>query len=328
MRLILTILLIGLFKADAQMVINASPPYRPLSSPFTGLLDSYSGAAAAYSLRKMDKDYTGNAIRVRRSNDNTEQDIGFLASGELDTNSLKTFVGANSGFITTWYSQGDSTSVNFTQTTAVRQPRIVNSGTIERINNKPSILFTTAASPMLMTVINSASKFAFLHQTGLWSFVWVGAHNSLSNRRVLIDNCDFATNRRGYFLVQNINGGLESYILRALSGTTNSTNITGNNYLKLDTLQIIYNELDNENATASQRNKLYFNGGNAVNNNTSTSAASAATTASFDLRICARANSGDLVWLGYVSEIIIFKGDNTANRTGIRDNINTFYGVY
>jgi hypothetical protein len=43
----------------------------------TPLLDTYSGAAAAYSLRLLDSSYVGSAIRVRRSSDNTEQDIGF-----------------------------------------------------------------------------------------------------------------------------------------------------------------------------------------------------------------------------------------------------------
>jgi hypothetical protein len=57
------------------------------------LLDTYSGAAAAYSLRKLNGSYTGSAIRVRRSNDNMEQDIAFDASGNLDTTSLLSFVG-------------------------------------------------------------------------------------------------------------------------------------------------------------------------------------------------------------------------------------------
>jgi hypothetical protein len=41
------------------------------------LLDTYSGAAVAYSLRKLSSTYNGSAIRVRRSSDNTEMNIGF-----------------------------------------------------------------------------------------------------------------------------------------------------------------------------------------------------------------------------------------------------------
>jgi len=58
------------------------------------LLDTYTGAAVAYSLRKLRTAYTGAAIRVRRSSDNAEQDINFV-SGDLDTQSLLDFVGYN-----------------------------------------------------------------------------------------------------------------------------------------------------------------------------------------------------------------------------------------
>ena len=76
----------------------ASNPVTPL------LLDTYPSAAVAYSLRKLRTDYSGNAIRVRRSSDNAEQDFGF-SGNDLDTASLLTFCGACNGFITTWYDQ-------------------------------------------------------------------------------------------------------------------------------------------------------------------------------------------------------------------------------
>ena len=49
---------------------------------FVGLLDTYPNAAAAYSVRKLRTAYTGSAIRVRRSSDNAEQNIGFTALGK------------------------------------------------------------------------------------------------------------------------------------------------------------------------------------------------------------------------------------------------------
>lgn len=58
------------------------------------LLDTYPNAAVAYSLRKLRTAYTGSAIRVRRSVDNAEQDIGFIGN-ELDTTSMLDFVGYN-----------------------------------------------------------------------------------------------------------------------------------------------------------------------------------------------------------------------------------------
>lgn len=61
------------------------------------LLNAYSGAAAAYSLRKLDSTYSGDTVRVRRSSDNAEQNIGFV-SNELDTATLETFVKSGNVF--------------------------------------------------------------------------------------------------------------------------------------------------------------------------------------------------------------------------------------
>jgi|DEB0MinimDraft_6_1074348.scaffolds.fasta_scaffold00137_9 hypothetical protein len=60
---------------------------------FDGMLDQYGDAAAAYSLRKLRNGYTGDAIRVRRSSDDTERDIGFY-DNELDTVALLDWVNA------------------------------------------------------------------------------------------------------------------------------------------------------------------------------------------------------------------------------------------
>lgn len=66
------------------------------------------------------------AIRVRRSSDNTEQDIGF-SGDSLDVSALLAFVGAGSGYVTTIYDQTGG-GKHFTQATTVSQPRIVNAG--------------------------------------------------------------------------------------------------------------------------------------------------------------------------------------------------------
>ena len=65
---------------------------------FDGLLDQYGDAAAAYSLRKLRSGYTGSAIRVRRSSDNTERDIRFW-NNELDTVDLLDWVNEEYTFI-------------------------------------------------------------------------------------------------------------------------------------------------------------------------------------------------------------------------------------
>ena len=107
------------------------------------LLDQYSGAAVAYSLRKLSATYSGSAIRVRRSSDNTEQNIGFDAVGNLDTTSLLSFVGTGNGFVTTWYDQSGNVR-NASQSSAANQPKIVNSGSVILENGRPTVSFTTS----------------------------------------------------------------------------------------------------------------------------------------------------------------------------------------
>ena len=104
---------------------------------FSFLLDAYSGAAAAYSLRQLNSSYSGDAIRVRRSSDNAELNIGFVAN-ELDTSALTTFASGADAFVTTWYDQSGNAN-NATQTTAANQPQILISGSLFTQNGKPAI---------------------------------------------------------------------------------------------------------------------------------------------------------------------------------------------
>jgi hypothetical protein len=103
------------------------------------LLDTYTGATGAYSLRKIKAGYSGNCIEVRRSSDNTTQNIGF-SNGVLDESALTTFVGAGDGFVKTWYDQSGNNN-HVTQATTSRQPLIVSSGTVRKVNSKPSVYF-------------------------------------------------------------------------------------------------------------------------------------------------------------------------------------------
>lgn len=104
---------------------------------FVGLLDTYTGAAAAYSLRLLRTAYTGSAIRVRRASDNSEQDIGF-SNNELDTTSLTSFCSGTDGFVTTWYDQSGNSN-DATQSTAANQPQIVSGGSVITENGKPAM---------------------------------------------------------------------------------------------------------------------------------------------------------------------------------------------
>lgn len=109
-------------------------------STFVGAFDEFTTPFRALSLRRCFTAYTGNAIRVRRSSDNAEMDVGFDTDGNLDTAPMMTWVGSNSAYVTVFYDQSGNAR-NLGQTTTGAQPRIVNAGTLEVNAGKPKIVF-------------------------------------------------------------------------------------------------------------------------------------------------------------------------------------------
>lgn len=110
-------------------------------STFTGILDNYPGAGAAWSVRKLRSGYSGDCMRVRRSSDNTEQDIGFEADGDLDVGAITTFCGAGNGHVVTLY---DQSSNGYDLTVASASWRICSSGSITVADNgKPALTYVS-----------------------------------------------------------------------------------------------------------------------------------------------------------------------------------------
>lgn len=104
----------------------AAPPPSPGSKP----MDTYaSNMLHAYALKQILGAYAGPLMRVRRSSDNAEQDIGYVTGGGMDTTALASFVGANDGFVTKLYDQMASGVVDAVQATSSKQPKVVSSGT-------------------------------------------------------------------------------------------------------------------------------------------------------------------------------------------------------
>jgi hypothetical protein len=110
-------------------------------APFTtGLLEFYPGAAAAYSLRQLRRSVFPYAIRVRRSGDSLEKDIGFNSNGELDTNALLDFADGGDAWVAVWYDQS-SNGNDAEQTSTALQPQIVSNGSVVTDNGLPAMSF-------------------------------------------------------------------------------------------------------------------------------------------------------------------------------------------
>lgn len=104
----------------------------------------------AHGLRRIVSGYTGPLVQVRRSTDQATQDIG-QSGVDLNIGDLLDFVGAGSAYITTIYDQSGNAR-HMTQATAAKQPRIVNAGAIDTLNNRPAPVYDGAATYLKSTV--------------------------------------------------------------------------------------------------------------------------------------------------------------------------------
>jgi hypothetical protein len=95
-------------------------------------------AFVAYGLRRLSRFWTGAAIRVMRTSDDAELDIGFIGE-DLDVVTLLAFVGLANGEIVIWYDQ--SGNGRHAVSTEGRRPRIVNAGVLDIANGKPAVRF-------------------------------------------------------------------------------------------------------------------------------------------------------------------------------------------
>ena len=112
-------------------------------------------AFVAYGLRRLSRFWTGAAIRVMRTSDDAELDIGFIGE-DLDVVTLLAFVGLANGEVVIWYDQSGN-GRHAVSTTAGLRPRIVVNGVLQTQNGKPEIRFDgvddylAAASPLIDT---------------------------------------------------------------------------------------------------------------------------------------------------------------------------------
>lgn len=103
------------------------------TAPVVYILDTYP-ARAAYSLRKLKTGVT-NCVRVRRSSDDTELDIGFV-DDYFDVAAFSTFIGGGSGFVKTFYDQSGN-GFDLTQTVNAGQPQLV----LDQYGTKEAVKF-------------------------------------------------------------------------------------------------------------------------------------------------------------------------------------------
>lgn len=254
------------------------------------LLDIYTGATAAYSLRDLRAPVANSAVvRVRRSSDNTEQDFTAL---QVTDGTLTSFCGAGNGFIRTWYDQSTSGN-NAVQTNTALQPRIVNSGVLDTDGGKPAIVFGGASNVHIapassITVASTAAFFLVTrHSTGSggsWSFA-IGE-----------------------------NQGGATFTFGKEQSSTN-LHITGTTVSGANIAQKAVSWLQTGTGVSQWR----INAASGTLSNFTTSQ---------NWRIGNRFNNTPELWVGPIQEVIYFPSNQVSNSSGIITAINTHYSIF
>jgi hypothetical protein len=341
MRFTFVILLFCCLGADAQMIIKAHANYRPYAVAVAQnlLLDDYPNAAAAYSLRKLDKDYAGSAIRVRKdTTGQPEQDIGFLSSGELDTVSLKNFLNARNGFVVTWYDQSGNAR-NATQATQANQPRIANLGVIDRASSKPTIQFNSHLLQVSFTGIDTSTYFntfnvinpalaAAANTTSeiLWGYAGGGATSTLAERGI---SWGASTT--------SISG--EKFSMFFSNATLNGGRLGNSTYTRNANTTILHTTINCSNCASSSgsvtgwyvNNELTtrtFDLSFVIIQTTNTSPSNSGTT---NTNFWIKSNQGSTnATAQKYSELIIYNNrqSETGRLAGVQNNINSYYSIW
>jgi len=303
MRKIIVVLVVLCAKiAQAQIYIDS---YRfAQAGPVNLLLDDYPGAAAAYSLRKLDKDYTGSAIRIRTAG-GSETDIGFDSNGDLNTAAITTFCAGTTCTVATWYDQSGN-GYNATAA-AANQPTIYTGGAVVTISGKAAISFDGANDFLQNTVYSQ------IGQTQISGFS-VTQNNTSS---VVID-FGYDGNTSGAFYIMN-NTGI--YLTSGFEGRWDVTN----NYLAISrfgtstTSPLISGATIDGSLTKSYSSGVLRATGNPTEPYDFTSR----------IRIGSLFTPAFTAYYSFkISEFVIYHTDQTSNVTNIHSNQNSYYSIY
>ena len=266
------------------------------------LLDDVStsgGANAAYSLRKLSASYSGFAIEVRRTSDNTKQDIGFNGSGDLDESALSTFCASTDCHVTTWYDQSGNSNDATNSADDSTQPVIVESGTILTDGSHPAIRFDSQNL--------DSDGFSDL---GAYSFFGVAKcydYLANSNSHYLVN----AGGGEGFATLRNVSGGRYAYRHQG-SFNTFATNVAS-----------IFTPQDRQLFNAYRPNNTSIT---AYINNTQITLSTPS--AANNTNISTHNIGGILSSKWIIQEIVIWPTDESSVRLDILSNINTYYTIY
>lgn len=118
-------------------IASVSTVDAPASASY--LLDTYTGAGGAWSLRKLRSAYAGAAIRIERASDNAQTDIGF--SGEdLNVSAINSHCTGTSCYVKIIY---DQEANGYDLAISTSGAIIYQSGSVVTLGGKPAVIMPT-----------------------------------------------------------------------------------------------------------------------------------------------------------------------------------------
>lgn len=267
---------------------------------FTGILDTYTGATVAYSVRWLNSAYSGALVRIRRSSDSTEKDfypdgsnVLSMSSEDGAGTSLSTWIGANSGYIATFYDQSGNGN-NLTRAVAADQPRIVNAGALEVDPNNGVVAIKFDGTSDFMNLGSTISVTQNYYQ----HFVFNRASSGIISTGLA------HTNATPYPMLWFSNDTV-------YSGTQTTT---AHDASQTQTGDFIHTTLRD----GSNNVKMWLNG-TAKTTQTNTGA-----TLNYDRAF----DRNGFLHNGYVQELIFWNSDQESNQSGIEGDANAFFSVF
>lgn len=262
------------------------------------LLDAYGGAHAAYSLRKLNSDYTGAAIRVvsvTGSQPYAEQDIGFDANGNLDEAALTAFA-QNNANIKTWYDQSGNGN-HVTPSSLNQMPKIMYSnGNVVKVGQAPAALFSgSQALPFDSTGLDIGNLSSFS----------VMKYTDTSGSEMGLSLSGTASNKRWYAPYAVATNFAYGYGATP-TGITTPANTANNLHSMI--------------AGATQGDMEAFLNG--------TSVGTQALVSGIDAGSTGIGNQNDNFHMnGFIQEVVVYSSDQSERRLGIERNISNHYDL-
>jgi hypothetical protein len=260
---------------------------------FRYILDTTANAVMAVSVRKLRSAYQGSCMRVRRSSDNSETDIGFTLADALDVSSLLAFASTSSVYVKTWYDQSGG-GRDLTQTTTTAQPLIVASGSLmpTPTGNLPVVSFGENSTISLYYTTPLP-----VQQATAYCVYYNPTQNSPITERIVWST---AGGSDPYWVSNN---NLFSTTVANFSILNNTTPSLMNSYHSGSLMEVYLNRSYQSNNTRN------FSSGSGI-------------------ALAQRYGTTGRNLLGYIQEFIVLNEHITGSRATFEPNINSYYQVY